>query len=1458
MSGSIFIESASYSVREQDGVVSVTFKRTGDTTNPVNITYDINPLTATSGDDYAADGGIVTMPVGETTLRIDIPIINDSVSEPTEVFNVSIVSVDSGALLFPRTTNVSILDDENPVVDPDKPPLESAYDVDIVDVVRGLDGPIAIEWIPGAGSQAIVVEKSGRLVVVDTETGTRESTLLDIRDDVNANADRGLLDIAIHPDFEANPYLYAFYTVDPEGAANGVDGQVRDSSGNRFAHVVRYELDTDGTTPSIVPDSKIILLGAAGQTFADISGEGRLNYTDPVYADRTASDIDPTTGAFKTDYIKVDSQSHAGGALTFGPDGNLYISTGDGTSFNFADPRSVDVQNVNSLSGKILRVDPLTGLGLPDNPFVEPGDDLSANSSKVYQLGLRNPYTMTFTEDGDLFLSETGWFSYEEINSGPAGANFGWPFYEGGDNGELVRTPSYENLPEAQAFYDAVEAGVIVLTPPYRAFSRVDSEPGFQFNAIVGSSSVYTGDKYPDEFLNDYFFTDIPQGEIFSVDTNDRTEIKYVTNLDPFGPTNFVQGPDGFIYLVDIGSPEGRIARLEITDPNAPTNEAPVLDQPIDEQTATVGSGFAFDIPAGTFADPDGDELILSAQAEDGGTLPGWLTFNAATGQFTGTPGAADVGSVTIRVTAVDPSGETSSDVFSISVDGPNVRPVVANALASQTVTAGTALTFAIPEDAFADANGDTLTFTATRSDGQPLPSWLSFDPETRTFSGTPDDGDVSRIAVTVTARDPDGASTTDSFLLEVEAVEVENTAPIVQTPLADQTVAEEDAFDFTVPADTFFDADGEPLTLSATQSDGSALPDWLSFDPQTGRFTGTPDDPDVGAIAVAVSAQDAAGETARDVFDLTVSPTNDAPTLEAPIADQSVNVGGDFSFFVSSSTFADVDDALLTLSASGPNNTPLPSWLSFDPETGTFSGTPGAGDEGTVQVVVTASDLGGLSVSDQFSLTVAPVDPENTAPVVQTPLPDVTVTEEVPVDILVPFETFFDADGDPLFISATRGDGSALPDWLSFDTVAGRFTGTPDDADVGTFDVAVTVRDPFGESATDIATVTVLPVNDAPTLETPVADQSATTGTALSFTVPGTTFADVDDATLTLSATLLGGGALPTWLSFDPQTGQFSGTPGADDAGSIEIVLTARDAGGLTASDQFTLTIGGGSDETIVNDIASESQFETGTTDNDVFAYARASTDYNFARTDDGQGVVVWTVDSNDDTFDILFEFETLRFADRDISVQSIINPGPDVFDDPQITQYVRGEGDADRFIIDGDEADYQYSATASRDGVIVYTSDPDDDGFDILYGFEEIVFNDVTVDISALPSGGEATIVASVARAASGQTVGETVTVNEDVLGPAANDLIRDFSDANGDQLDLGSLLDANFSEATKDDYVIAQSDGQDTSILLDSDGAANGANFEEVATLEGVTGGSVAIVDETTRVEIAIQTT
>ncbi len=168
--------------------------------------------------------------------------------------------------------------------------------------------------------------------------------------------------------------------------------------------------------------------------------------TNPAYANERASEVDPNTGEYIRDYLKVDSRSHAGGSLEFGPDGALYVSVGDGTSFNYADPHSVSVQDLDSLSGKILRVDPETGRGFTDNPFWEQGLSLDSNQAKVYQLGLRNPFAMAFDENGQLFIGNTGWNSWEAVFTGQAGANFGWPFYEGGDNGVLLTTPVYRDF----------------------------------------------------------------------------------------------------------------------------------------------------------------------------------------------------------------------------------------------------------------------------------------------------------------------------------------------------------------------------------------------------------------------------------------------------------------------------------------------------------------------------------------------------------------------------------------------------------------------------------------------------------------------------------------------------------------------------------------------------------------------------------------------------------------------------------------------------------------------------------------------------------------------------------------------------------------------------------------------------------------------------------------------------
>jgi len=118
-------------------------------------------------------------------------------------------------------------------------------------------------------------------------------------------------------------------------------------------------------------------------------------------------------------------------------------------------PARCACRNLDSLSGKILRVDPITGKGLSDNPFYN--GDADSNRSKVYDYGLRNPFRFAFQPGtGTLFIGDVGWNTWEEINRG-RGQDFGWPYYEGG-SGVSLKTGGYQDLSEAQAFYNSGQA----------------------------------------------------------------------------------------------------------------------------------------------------------------------------------------------------------------------------------------------------------------------------------------------------------------------------------------------------------------------------------------------------------------------------------------------------------------------------------------------------------------------------------------------------------------------------------------------------------------------------------------------------------------------------------------------------------------------------------------------------------------------------------------------------------------------------------------------------------------------------------------------------------------------------------------------------------------------------------------------------------------------------------------
>ncbi len=606
----------------------------------------------------------------------------------------------------------------------------------------------------------------------------------------------------------------------------------------------------------------------------------------------------------------------------------------------------------------------------------------------------------------------------------------------------------------------------------------------------------------------------------------------------------------------------------------ANTNDAPTVANSIANQNASEDVAFNFQFASNTFADVDaGDALTYSAQLAGGGALPAWLSFNAANRTFNGTPANGDVGTVSIEVTAIDGNGGTVADTFDIVVANTNDAPTVANTIANQNATQNTAFNFQFAANTFADVDvGDVLTYSAQLAGGGALPVWLSFDPATRTFSGTPANGDVGTLNVDVIASDSNGGTVTDTFSIAVGDV---NDMPAVANAVPNQNATEDAAFSFQFAANTFADADvGDVLTYTAQLAGGGALPVWLSFDPVTRTFSGTPANSDVGTLSIEVTASDGNGGTAADTFDIVVANTNDAPTVANAISNQNAAQNTAFNFTFAANTFADVDaGASLTYSAQLAGGGALPGWLSFDSATRTFSGTPANGDVGTVSIDVIASDGNGGSVTDTFNIVVSDV---NDMPTVANAIANQNATEDAVFNFQFAGNTFADADvGDTLTYTAQLAGGAVLPVWLSFDPVTRTFSGTPLNSNVGTLSIDVIANDGHGGTVTDTFDIVVANTNDAPTVASAIANRSATEGVAFNFQFGASTFADVDVGdTLTYSAQLAGGGALPAWLSFDPATRTFSGTPATANIGTLSIDVIADDGHGGTVTDTFDVVV--------------------------------------------------------------------------------------------------------------------------------------------------------------------------------------------------------------------------------------------------------------------------------------------
>ncbi|MEO1393970.1 MAG: DUF4347 domain-containing protein [Cyanobacteria bacterium J06634_5] len=402
-------------------------------------------------------------------------------------------------------------------------------------IITGLDNPTAIDWRPNS-SQMFIAQKGG--VVEVYENGNLLSTpFIDISDQVNGTRDRGLLDIALHPDFTNNPYVYLLFTYDPPEVFNFTGDSGPDGNNNRAGRLIRVTADAANGYRTAVAGSEVVLLGK-NSTWDNFNGRvnSTFNFTEPEAGKLP-------DGSYLQDFLNADSESHTIGSVEFGTDGSLYVSNGDGASYNRVDPRAARVQDIDSLSGKILRIDPITGEGLSDNPFYN--GDADADRSKVYQLGLRNPFRMTVDPNsGQLYIGDVGWTLWEEINAAGAGANFGWPYYEGG-NGVSTRTGRYENLPEAQDFY----ASGTPVTASLLGLNHITDG----INAIV-VGDVYTGNVYDAQYQGDLFFNDLGQGIVRNISFDEAGNIESIDTFDTNSAfvVQMVEGPDDLLYYVNL------------------------------------------------------------------------------------------------------------------------------------------------------------------------------------------------------------------------------------------------------------------------------------------------------------------------------------------------------------------------------------------------------------------------------------------------------------------------------------------------------------------------------------------------------------------------------------------------------------------------------------------------------------------------------------------------------------------------------------------------------------------------------------------------------------------------------------------------------------------------------------------------------------------------------------------
>ena len=559
-------------------------------------------------------------------------------------------------------------------------------------------------------------------------------------------------------------------------------------------------------------------------------------------------------------------------------------------------------------------------------------------------------------------------------------------------------------------------------------------------------------------------------------------------------------------------------------------NDAPEADTPLANLSTQQDQPFSFSVPASTFSDADfiyGDTLTYSATLADGTVLPVWLSFDVATGTFSGTPLAVNVGNLNVKVSATDTGGLSASSNFALNVNGTDAGAGYSTVTDDGNGNIATA---------YYDANGNLLSYSMQYSYSYSYS--ITYDANGKELSSI--------------WQDSNGVSGSSSNTYDA----------------AGNLLSHTWQFDSGDSGSETYDAAGNLLSYSRQYSNGYYYSD--TYDATGNRLSSVWHDSngasgsssfiyDSAGNLLSYAWQNNSGASGSDTYDSngnllceTWQDSDGYSGINIYNADGSRSGSGlnpDGSYYTYTDNglgeFNELDygaDGMLTggywehADGSYGNDTFNADGSSLgaihNPD-GSYSDYV---NDGLGNVHTLAYDSSGALLTDSWTHS-------NSAPLAGI-ISDQAATQGALFSYQVPAGSFSDQNvNDTLTLSATLSDGSALPSWLTFDAATQTFSGTPGNLDVGGYSVTVTVTatDTGGLSANSTVAVDVTNVNDAPTVSMAVADQ-ATLEDAVFIRVPGNVRRCGLHPRRQLSRALING-SIAVLAYFDAAT-NFSGTP--------------------------------------------------------------------------------------------------------------------------------------------------------------------------------------------------------------------------------------------------------------------------------------------------------------------------